>query len=271
MHPRISLNSFTTFTEPLGDDLALCRELGIQNLGLVTTKYEPDPGAAAEQCRAAGVNVSFVATHMGNVSPLELGARAGAAVLEQLRLAIDAAQTLGAHLVYFPSGAAPRRTPSDPAFDALARALEPAVAYGAARGVRLGVENNSVSTRHHGFVHTMADAVRLAEMSDIDICMEIQNAWVESGLEPLFKAHASRIAVVQVSDFVVGEELRMNRCVPGDGDIPLEWMIGTLLDAGYTGLFDIELVGPHIDKEGVVPAIRRSEEWLAELLTRLGA
>jgi sugar phosphate isomerase/epimerase len=250
----------------------LCRELGIGHLGFATAKYSPDPAAAHAQCAAAGIDAAFAVAWLGEVPLLGHGAEAdGKALLDRLRPAIDAAVILKAPLVYFPSGPAPARMPTDRALEALVSALAPSVAYAGERGIRLAVENNSVSTRHYGFVHTMADAVRLAEHTDIDICMEIQNCWLEGGLEPLLKAHARRIGVVQVSDFTVGEDIRMNRRVPGDGDAPLEWLIGVLLDSGYEGLFDIELVGPHIEREGAASAVRRSAEWLAQVLTHLGA
>jgi hypothetical protein len=48
-------------------------------------------------------------------------------------------------------------------------------------------------------------------------------------------------------------------------------MIRELLEAGYAGLFDIEVIGPSIDAEGPEPALRRSAEWLSRLLTEYGA
>ena len=65
--------------------------------------------------------------------------------------------------------------------------------------------------------------------------------------------------------------MRLNRRVPGDGSIPLIWLIEQLLEAGYQGLFEIEILGPRIEEEGYAAAIRRSAEWLSNLLDRLGA
>ena len=59
--------------------------------------------------------------------------------------------------------------------------------------------------------------------------------------------------------------------VPGDGAIPLERLLGELLEAGYTGVFDLELVGPRIESEGNRAASRRAAERISEILTRLGA
>jgi sugar phosphate isomerase/epimerase len=59
--------------------------------------------------------------------------------------------------------------------------------------------------------------------------------------------------------------------VPGDGVIPLERLLGEVLAAGYTGLFDLELVGPRIAAEGPTQASARAAENLSEMLNRLGA
>jgi sugar phosphate isomerase/epimerase len=75
---------------------------------------------------------------------------------------------------------------------------------------------------------------------------------------------------VQVSDYAIGTLCTPDRRVPGDGDIPLERVLGAVLDAGYQGVFDLELVGPKIDAEGYDAAIPRAIELLDALLTRLG-
>jgi sugar phosphate isomerase/epimerase len=68
-----------------------------------------------------------------------------------------------------------------------------------------------------------------------------------------------------VSDFVVGTLTTPDRAVPGDGDIPLEHLLAQLLDAGYQGVFDLELIGPRIEAEGYEPAIRRGLAALEKL------
>ena len=53
----------------------------------------------------------------------------------------------------------------------------------------------------------------------------------------------------------------------GDGDIPLRRIIGQVLDAGYEGVFDLELVGPAIESEGYRSALARSCAQLSDLLS----
>ena len=53
--------------------------------------------------------------------------------------------------------------------------------------------------------------------------------------------------------------------------IPLDRILGDVLEAGYQGVFDIELVGPRIAAEGARTATQRAAQAISEILTRLGA
>ena len=59
--------------------------------------------------------------------------------------------------------------------------------------------------------------------------------------------------------------------IAGDGDIPLRRILGGLLDAGYRGFFELEILGPRIEAEGYESAVRRSLAHLGTLLEELGA
>lgn len=266
MHPRISINTISTLAWPLADDLPLLDRLAAPSFGFPLLKIEADIAAGVEAIRKAGRPVSCVAASTAEASLL-----GPAEALAVLRPAIDVARDLGSPLCYFTTGRTPDRMNTDDACAALVEALAPVVAYASSQGVGLAVENNSVTTRKTGFVHTLPDAIRLSEEAGIGICLELQNCWYERDLARLFREHVSRLAIVQVSDFRVGEELRLNRRVPGDGSMPLAWLIRSLLDAGYAGVFDIELIGPRIDAEGPEAALRRSIDWLSGLLAECGA
>ncbi|MEZ4282849.1 MAG: sugar phosphate isomerase/epimerase family protein [Myxococcota bacterium] len=266
MHPRISINTISSLAWPLADDLALLARLGAPRFGFPLLKIEDDVAGGVAAIRASGRRVTCVAASSADASLLD-----PESALAALRPAIDVAHHLDSPLCYFTSGRTPARMSTDDACAALVAALPPSIAYASERGVTLAIENNSVTTRRTGFVHTLPDSIRLAEEADIQICLELQNCWYERDLARLFREHVSRIGLVQVSDFKVGEALRLNRCVPGDGSMPLAWMIEALLEAGYPGVFDIEVIGPHVDAEGPEAALRRSVDWLGERLTELGA
>jgi len=44
-----------------------------------------------------------------------------------------------------------------------------------------------------------------------------------------------------------------------------------LLDAGYDGVFELEILGPVIEAEGYRAPIERSLERMSEMLDRIGA
>ncbi len=266
MHPRISLNTISSFTWPLADDLAMLRRLDAPHFGFPLLKIEDDLDAGVAAIRAEALPVSCVAASTATASLLT--AEDALAVLAP---AIDAAHELESPLCYFTSGTTPDGMPTDDAFSALADAVPGALAYAEGKGVRLAIENNSVTNRSLGFVHTLPDTVRLCEQTGLQVCLELQNCWYEADLPRLFRQHVAHIGIVQVSDFRVGEGLQLNRRALGDGSMPLGWMIGHLLDAGYEGLFDIEVIGPSIDEEGPESALRRSADRLTALLEELGA
>jgi sugar phosphate isomerase/epimerase len=266
MHPRVSINTISSLDWPLADDLAMLDRLGAPWFGFPLLKIEDDLDGGVAAIRKSGRPVSCVAASTAQTSLLD-----PESALAALRPAIDVASDLGSPLCYFTSGPTPERMTTDAACAALVAALPACVDYAVSRGVTLAVENNSVTNRNIGFVHTLPDAIRLAEETGLRICLELQNCWYERDLSRLFREHVQHMGIVQVSDFRVGEELRLNRRVPGDGSMPLAWMIRELLEAGYPGLFDIEVIGPSISAEGPEAALRRSAEWLSEQLREVGA
>ena len=61
------------------------------------------------------------------------------------------------------------------------------------------------------------------------------------------------------------------RAVPGDGAIPIEPFVAQALAGGYPHGFDLELIGPRIDREGRLEATRRACQTVSVMLERLGA
>jgi sugar phosphate isomerase/epimerase len=101
--------------------------------------------------------------------------------------------------------------------------------------------------------------------------MEVNACWAERGLDATIREHIDRIRLVQVSDFEVGTIASSQRLVPGDGDIPLARILRTLVEAGYGGMFELELIGDAIAREGYDTAIPRAVAALDRLLDDVGA
>ena len=267
LHPRVSVNAISSFSWTLSQDLDFWAANGIGQIGLAYHKLEQsgwEQGLA--QVRSAPLRTSCLVG--APVIPLDHpdewdDARAG------LCRAVDGAAEVGAGCLFV--GGRPGALTSDGAASAFVDAIGPVARYAEDRHVPLAFEHTNPLRRDLGFIHTLADGIEFAAESGIGLDVELNNCWVERHLDTLFRRGLFHIRLVQVSDFVVGTFDTPNRAVPGDGDIPLASIIGQILEAGYTGPFDLELIGPRIEAEGYASAIARGSRWLSNLLVRLGA
>ena len=119
------------------------------------------------------------------------------------------------------------------------------------------------------FVYSLRDALHLARAAQIDVVLDFYSCWYERELEQLVRDNLESLALVQICDYAIGTFDTPNRSVIGDGDIPVERLVQMLLDAGYRGAFDVEILGPKIEAEGYAHAIRRSVAHAGEILDRL--
>ena len=268
MHTRISLSAISTFQWSLDEDLAFYERAGISAIGASLAKLEAagiEDGA--RRLRDAGVRVS----NLIGIGPFHLddpsqwdGQR------DRVRRAVDAAEAVEAECMILTTGPAGQLS-WEAAADALEQALTPVIADAHARRIPFGLEHTNSLRVDVGFVHSLADVVDLARRLGIGVCVETNACWAERGLGATIAAGVDTFRIVQVSDFRIGTLSTPNRLVPGDGDIPLERILGQVLAAGYPGCFDLELIGPRIDEEGYDTACRRAVATLGDLLEGLGA
>lgn len=187
--------------------------------------------------------------------------------LADLTTTVHAAAEIGARMVYFTSGPS-GRMPVAQAEEQLVDRLAPIVAEAADHGVRLAIENTSPVRADLSFTHTVRDALRVAERCGTGICLDLYGAWQEPDLAATMATGLDRIELVQVADLVVGTQSFPNRWVPGDGDLPLDRLIGEVLAAGYRGPIDLEMTGPELARQGAETALRRGIAWIAAQLGR---
>jgi sugar phosphate isomerase/epimerase len=268
VHRRVSLSAISTFSWDLDADLRFYAEAGIANVGISVAKLER---FGWDEGNRRIVDSGLRVTNLIGLGPFHL-ARPDRwdAQRERIVRALETATAVGAECLVFTTGPA-GQLPWGDAADALEAALAPVLPEARARGVPFAIEHTNSLRVDIGFVHTLADVIDLARRLDVGVCMEVNACWAERGLAGTISAGVDRLRLVQVSDFAVGTLSTPNRLVPGDGDIPLERILGEVLSAGYSGCFDLELVGPRIDEEGYESACRRSVDRLTEMLTALGA
>jgi len=270
MHPRVCLHQVIYMEESTTAFIELCRAIGVPNMTLATPLVLQQPGGveAVQRSLASGDPRVAVVNHPFALFP-NLEQDRGAA-LEKLLQAIDLSVSLRAKSIYLLTGG--RGSLSwEQAADRFIKLVEPGRNSAREKGITLMLENASPFNIDIHITHTLADTILLAEMSGLDVCIDLQPCFGEAGLPQLFRRALPITGLVQVSDYVLGDRVAPCRAVPGDGVVPLERLIGDLLDAGYQGLFDLELVGPRISDEGGAAAAKRAAERLSEILTKLGA
>jgi sugar phosphate isomerase/epimerase len=246
------------------------RELAPKRISFVTGEvFRDGEDRAREIVEAGGYGVATCshAFHMGPLPGDEAGWRPAR---ENLSRAIRFAKSVNAESIYMVTGGRGRRSWEEGA-EVFCAAIAPCAAEARDAGVPIVIETAPFLYAGTHLANTLRDTITLAEMADIGVCIDLFSVWTEAGLKQLIERALPNTHLIQVGDYVCGDTAFPARAVPGDGDIPLAQMIEWIVKGGYTKSFDLELIGPRIAEEGLVKAIRRSAQYVGDVLDRLGA
>ena len=183
---------------------------------------------------------------------------------------IDAAAAVGASTVYLLTGGRGRLRWTQAA-QRFCDMVGPCAERAHRAGVALAIENASSLYADLHLAHTLRDTITLAEMSGLDICIDVFHCWAEGDVEDLMQHALPRTRLIQLSDYVLGDRSLPGRAVPGDGTIPIEAFVSRALAGGYAHGFDLELIGPRIEAEGRLESARRACDVVGAMLDKLGA
>jgi sugar phosphate isomerase/epimerase len=240
--------------QSLDADIALWADLGIHHVGLIAPKFEATGWAAGQQAVLdARLEVSSMAAYRHEmIGSLPLAAAVGCGVLYTL--------SGGRGMVTWEEAA-----------KTFCEEMAPFMAEAQDVGVRLAIEPTNPFRSDMSFVFSVRDAIDLARMAGMGIVVDFYSAWYERDLEELLRRNIDLVALVQIGDYRLGTFDIPGRCAIGDGDIPVERLLGLVLNAGYEGPFELEILGPAIEQEGYRGPILRSIERASAMLQRLGA
>lgn len=265
VHPRLAVNALCSRDWTFDQDLALWRKVRLHHVSLWARKLDQDRRAKIAALRAAGMRIATVVSGTVALDAPRTWAASRAAIASSVR---DAVATEG-RSVYVTPGRSDGRSWHE-LLDAFADAVGPSVADAAAHGVRLSIEPSlrcDVS-----FVNTLRDAVDVAEATGVGLVVDFGNCWMERDFEKVVRKAAPHIGLVQLCDIRLGPGTQAagDRVLPGEGFLPLARMLTTVLDTGYDGLFDLEVLGPDIEREGYESTVGRGARIGSELLASLG-
>jgi sugar phosphate isomerase/epimerase len=263
--PRVSALGASLSEYDLAEDIAFCLESGFTQYGVPAYKLDRagwDAGIEALQesglvCSTVMHSAAFTLWHES----------AWPAQEQRLLAVLDAARALNAGCVYITSGPA-GALGFEEAAEAFTRAVAPAAAHARAIGVPLTVEPTVPVYAHISFIHNMRDLIDVARLSGLGVCLDVFPVFQEGGFLDSIREAGSLIQFVQIGNFVPGEQFVPNRAELDDPDgvVPVASILSAVLDTGYAGAIDIELVGPRIRAAGEHAALLRAAAWVTDYL-----
>ena len=260
--PRLSVHALSSRRWSLGQDLDLYDRLGVRRTSVALPKLV-DAGVDDAVAAILGRGLAVDGIYAGRA--FDLTDRASwPEVRDAMVTAVEIGHRLGARTLQTTGGSAGGLR-FETAADGLAAALEPVAAAARGRAMRIGLEPTRPQFAHVGMVHTLRDALVLAERLDIGLIPDSAHLWWEPDLSGLVATSAPRILAVQLADLRFAGPV-LERVVPGDGQLALGAFVGDLTAAGFDGPFELELIGQAIEDEGYESAIRRSLRHIDGLL-----
>ena len=266
INPRLSVDAMCSFNWSFEQDLALWKELGVRHAGLLVSKLGDDPAARMAELTAAGIRCSTLITESFELR--EPGS--WAATQAAHRRAIDLVAKEAGHSIYFTPGRTCCTSWADD-LDRLADAVAPTVAYALEKGVLAAIEpsiRTSVS-----FVTTLRDAIDVAERTGLGIVADFGNMWMERDFRETLVRAMPHVALMQIGDMVIGATGRPapgGRAHVGKGELPLHRMMQDVIDAGYAGVYDLEVVAANFAQGYDAEELREGILAASGLLDEMG-
>jgi sugar phosphate isomerase/epimerase len=269
MHERVSVNSLCFKGAPYAEQERLWREIAPKRISFVTIEAFKEEDRAREILKSGGYKVA-TCSHGFHFGPLPEDEAGWQPARENLSRAIRFAKSVGAESVYMVTGGRGKRSWEEAA-EIFSAAIAPCVDEAREAGVPILIETAPFLYAGTHLAHTLRDTITLAEMAKIGVCIDLFSVWSEAGLRDTIERALPITHLVQVGDYVCGDNSFPARAVPGDGDIPLARMIEWIVRGGYRKSFDLELIGPRIANEGFAKATGRAGRWVSDVLDGLGA
>jgi sugar phosphate isomerase/epimerase len=266
------MNQRTTLRWSLEEDLFRYRAAGISAVGLLRKKViECGEDRCIELLHESGLEVSNLVWAGGFTGS---GGHSFREALEESIEMIQFAAAVDCPTLIVHSGARGGHTLNH-ARRLFAKAIKELLPAAQAFNVTLAVEpmHPKVSanwTVYPELLDTL-DLVRSMQSDHLKMVVDTYHLGLESGLVELLPEILPHIAVVHLADGRSVPKFDQERCRLGNGIVPLESIVATLLDYGYEGDFDVELFGSEIERSNYIELLNHSKAVYERLLQRVPA
>ena len=263
---RLALSEMSTYRWSLDEDVTAYREAGISAIGIWRSKLERfGAERGVDLIRESGLDVSSLGWAGGFTG--SAGYSFEEAVTDS-REALRVAADLTADCLVVAGGGRGHHT---------ARHARRLVVGGLLRladeaaecGVRLAVQPMHRSFyRDWTFLSSIDETLDLIAACDhpsVSMAFDLFALWREPRLFERIDDLAGKVAVVKLSDWPDSPRSEYDRCLPGDGVIPLTDITRAFRNAGYGGPFEIEIWSEAVWNSDYGDVLRECRRWFDAL------
>ncbi|MGC4004544.1 MAG: sugar phosphate isomerase/epimerase [Pirellulales bacterium] len=263
---RLSINELTTFRWTLEEDVRHYRAAGIPAIGVWRRKLvDCGEERAIELLAQSGLAVSNLSWAGGFTGS------DGTSYRDAIDDALDAVRVAGAiHspiLVVYCGGRAGHTT--NHARRIFQKALTELIPAAAAVGVVLAIEPVHPHYAAEWSLLTQPDEVLelLTALGSptVKLALDTYHFGLQEGVLERLPELAPHVAVVHLGDGKSAPEHEQQRCRLGDGVIPLARIVDALRSGGYDGDYDVELMGPDIERSNYQDLLTHCRAAFAKL------
>ena len=267
---QLSINELTTYRWSFEQDVAYCSAAEVPAIGVWRQKlsdYGEEKGA--ELLAETGIAASSLLWAGGFTGD------EGRTFVESVadgREAIQTAAIIGAPTLIVYSGARAGHTRNH-ARRLLRNALAELAPLAAEEAIELAIEPMHIGCGSEWtFLSDFDETIELIsslEFPNPKLAFDTYNWGFENSVVERLAELTPWIASVQLGDGRQPPQGEQNRCPLGEGSVPLDSIVNTLLTNGYDGFFDVKLMGEDMESIDYHELIKRSKEMFeAQLQAR---
>lgn len=239
---RLAVNQITTYRWSLREDVLHFRQAGYRGIGLWRPKLvEFGEARSVDLLRNTPLTVSSLSWAGGFTGTAGQTFRDA---LEDARDALRLAGAVNAGCLVIAAGAQAGHIRSH-ARRLLVEALQALADPAAELGVQLAVQPmHPMFGSPWTFLSDLDETLEIIERCkrpEVGLAFDVYHLWQEPRLLERIREITPRTALVQLNDWQSPPRSELDRCLPGDGEIPLREITAAFADAGYTGWFEMNI------------------------------
>ena len=244
--PKYSVAAWMTPHNGVFDDIEQIARTGANGIGLWEGKFgDGDDHAIGEALAEHGLRAALCMPREWTILATHLS-RAERDPKKRTQMICESIRRLAAFdpvaIVVGPGASGDASKPAGPieaVAEGLAEIADVAAEHGARISFELLAERRGCTFPDLPSIVSFIDEIGRA---NVGVLFDVWHSWCEPDLRAHLRAHASRIDCVHMNDVRVEERTWADRVLPGEGRGVAPEIVATLIDAGYDGWYELEII-----------------------------